>query len=68
MGVSEDGRPPSSNIIQQPIPIDVEQVSTGGGLDEKWRTTHGPKSADRGIDTTWEMFQGSFEKSFGPGT
>src|SRR5438874_1704072 len=61
-GVSENGRSPTANVIDQFNAIDGPNARAVGALDENWFAANPAKSADRRVYAAWNSLPGASEK------
>ena len=62
-GVSEDHRPPGSDVIDEPIAIEIVQIGALGTFDKERMAADGSEGSCRGVDPTGNQSFGSLECS-----
>jgi len=65
MRVSEDGRPPGKNVINQLVAVHVPDMCALGPVDKKRLAADGAERAHRRIHAAGNIFQRLGKKGFG---
>jgi hypothetical protein len=58
MGMSEHQGAPTVDVINVPIPIDIEEIWARAVFNNKWLPPNRAKRSDRRVNTPWEKVFG----------
>ena len=62
VGVAEDGRAPAAHVVDEDVPVDVEDLRALGPGDEERRHPHAPEGAHRAVHAAREEGLGLLEE------